>query len=139
MEDHRLSLIRAIALALLVMKALSKLAQHIHQNPSPDFDWMESQVLEMKAWIDEWCALRLESAERHDDLSDLAGAYFANAKLETYPPTLDRMVAKVRVKVAGGILPMYKNEGLHLLRYDSKLFNNEQSWALANALGVSLE
>jgi hypothetical protein len=139
MEDTQLSIVQALETDVLVQKGISELVLHIHHNMAPDFEWMEVKIAMIVRLIDHWLQLRLLAEGKPESLGELSVAYFANAGMDQIPAALARILSKVRNKVSAGVTPAFKDDAVQYLGYDSKIYHNAETWALAGALGVSLE
>jgi hypothetical protein len=136
--SQKQTLTHALTLDVQFQKNVAQIVAHIHNNPNPDFEFMNATIRDAENWVVEWEAIHERVAEAGFYFSSEVAAYFV-VSLDLTLHFIQGIPRRVRERLDEGKVPSFKDERMiPMLTYSPALYMNEATQKLASMVGVDL-
>jgi hypothetical protein len=135
-QTHLLT--QALTLDVKFQKAFTGVTTHLHKNPSPDLEWMDTRVADAGVLVREWLILSQSSA---------AAQFYGNKTVEEYfaislQPAMDNLtavLARTHEIIALGHTPRVTNpDAERIMHYTPETHMSVATRELAAILNVDI-
>jgi hypothetical protein len=136
--DQKAILTQALTLDVKFQKNVAQIVAHIHNNPTPDFEWMNTTIRDAEKWVCEWEAIHERVAEAGFYFSSEVAAYFV-VSLDLTLHFIQGIPRRVQERLDEGKIPSFKDERMiPMFTYSPALYMNEATQKLASMIEVDL-
>jgi hypothetical protein len=135
-QTHLLT--QALTLDVKFQKAFTEVSSHLHKNPAPNLDWMDTRVADASVLVREWLILSESAAAAQYYGSKVVGDYFA-ISLQPGIDNLTAALVRTHEIIALGHTPRVTNPNAEIImHYTPETHMSEATRELAAMLNVDL-